>query len=60
MLPIEYIEESVKSQTSHVVAGDVLDLFDLHDHMQLGVDCDGLKPDRVRPWQLEWVQRGVN
>ena len=59
-LPVEYVEEPVQPQTGHVVAGDVLHLLYLHYHVQLWVDGDRFKPDRVRPRQFEQVGVSVD
>ena len=35
-LPVEYVEDSVKSKEKHIMCCDILDLFQFINHVELG------------------------
>ena len=53
--PVEYIEELVTSQTSHVSTCDDLDSFLLINNIKLRNNCKGLKPYRKAPKILKVI-----
>ena len=51
-LPVQDIEESVESQSCHVVRCYVLDESDFIEHHDLRDESDGLEPETVAPGEL--------
>lgn len=52
LLPVENIEESVKSEASHIMGCNILNNSAFRDHDNLRDEGKRLKPQRVRPHEF--------
>jgi hypothetical protein len=46
---VKQVEDSVKTQEQDVMGSDILYILVFGDHIKLGQDGEGFKPDRKRP-----------
>ena len=48
-LPVENVETSVQAKEQHIMSCDVFNISQFVDHVQLGKNCKGFKPNAERP-----------